>query len=94
MIYVTSDIHVDYKRHTELIQKLQLTEKDSLIILGDVVDRGPDSMEILIDIMKRDNFFMYMDNHEKIALACLKVLKKKLPRRVYLILKQTQQKCL
>ncbi|MFV0440483.1 MAG: metallophosphoesterase [Lachnospirales bacterium] len=94
MIYITSDIHGNYIRYMELTQKLPLTDNDALLILGDVVDRGSDSMEILMDIINRDNFFMYMGNHEKILRLVLKCLIKKLPRRVYLILMKTQQKCL
>lgn len=74
MIYVTSDIHGDFAKYKALLQKINLTEKDALIILGDVVDRGPHSMEILLDIMNHDNMFLILGNHEQIALACLNTL--------------------
>lgn len=74
MLYVTSDIHGDYSRYKQLIEKLPLTETDTLVLLGDVVDRGAESMKILLDIMKHDNYLMFMGNHEQIALACLKIL--------------------
>lgn len=74
MIYVTSDIHGDFVRYQRLLETINLTAKDALIILGDVVDRGDQSMEILLDVMKRENFFMIVGNHEQIALACLRTL--------------------
>ena len=71
MIYVTSDIHGNYKRYQALLAKINLTKKDALIILGDIVDRGKQSMEILLDAMQRENIFVILGNHEQLALMWL-----------------------
>ena len=39
--YVISDIHGEYDKFLDLLQKTGLREEDTLYILGDVVDRGP-----------------------------------------------------
>lgn len=49
--YVCSDLHGEYPAYQAIIS--QLKEKDRLYILGDVIDRGPDGIKILQDIMKR-----------------------------------------
>ncbi|WP_409968951.1 metallophosphoesterase [Bengtsoniella intestinalis] len=74
MIYVTADLHGDYTKYTVLLEKINLSSKDALVILGDVIDRGSQGIKILMDIMGRDNVFMLLGNHEQIALACLEVL--------------------
>ena len=35
MHYIITDIHNDNRRFTELLQKINLTEKDHLYLLGD-----------------------------------------------------------
>ena len=62
--YVASDIHGLKERYDAMIQCLNLQEDDTLYILGDVVDRGPDGIAILQDIMKRRNIVMLLGNHE------------------------------
>ena len=74
MIYVASDIHGNYDRYEKLLNKINLTEKDALIILGDILDRGDDGIKIMLDVMQRDNIFTILGNHEQIALACLETL--------------------
>ena len=41
-----------------------IKDEDTLYVLGDVIDRGPNGIAILLDIMKRDNVKMLMGNHE------------------------------
>ena len=40
-VYVISDIHGNYDLFMELLKKIKLSGKDTLYVLGDVVDRGP-----------------------------------------------------
>ena len=42
MHYIITDIHNDNRRFTELLQKINLTEKDHLYLLGDLFDRCED----------------------------------------------------
>lgn len=67
-IFITSDPHGCYDKYLELIKKINLGENDRLIILGDVLDRGPKPISIIKDIMQRDNVELLMGNHELFAL--------------------------
>ena len=40
-----------------MIDLIDLKETDTLYILGDIIDRGVNSMKILQDMMKRSNVF-------------------------------------
>jgi serine/threonine protein phosphatase 1 len=47
MRYAIADIHGCCKTFHALIEKLQLKESDDLYLLGDYIDRGPDSKGVL-----------------------------------------------
>ena len=66
-----SDIHGQYKRYKAMMEKIELKSEDKLYILGDVIDRGPQSLEILFDIMDRDNVELFLGNHEHMMLTYL-----------------------
>lgn len=71
MIYVCSDIHGHYDLYLALLERLSLKPSDTLYILGDVIDRGPDGIKILQDMMKRPNVVPILGNHEFTAAVCL-----------------------
>ncbi len=71
MIYVCSDIHGRYDLYLALLAQLLLKPSDTLYILGDVIDRGPDGIKILQDMMKRPNVVPILGNHEFTAAVCL-----------------------
>lgn len=64
MIYAVSDIHGEFERYTELLRVIEFGESDTLFVLGDVVDRGPSPVSVLLDMMKRPNVRPLMGNHE------------------------------
>lgn len=72
--YVISDIHGMYNKFTELLNKIKLKDTDTLYILGDVLDRGPDPIKTLLKIMSMPNAICMLGNHEDMALDCLKFL--------------------
>ena len=74
MVYVMSDIHGCYDRYIELLEKINFTESDTLYMLGDVIDRGEESAEILTDMSMRPNVIPVMGNHEYVAVPILKEL--------------------
>lgn len=55
MIYVMSDIHGMYEKYEKMLKQIDLSEKDTLYVLGDIVDRGSGSMKVLQDMMRRAN---------------------------------------
>lgn len=70
--YVCSDLHGEYPAYQAIID--QLEEKDKLYILGDVIDRGPDGIKILQDIMKRKEkgqVEFLIGNHELMMVQAL-----------------------
>lgn len=71
MIYACSDLHGRYDRWTALPEKIGLRPDDTLYVLGDVIDRGPDGCRILLDMMGRPNVLPILGNHEFTAAVCL-----------------------
>ncbi len=71
MIYVCSDLHGRYDQYAALLNRIFLRPDDTLYILGDVIDRGPDGVKILRDMMARPNVVPILGNHEFNAALCL-----------------------
>lgn len=74
MNYVISDIHGEYKKFIALLEKINFSEKDTLYVLGDVIDRGAEPIKVLQYMMTRQNIIPIMGNHEVMALDGLKLL--------------------
>lgn len=66
-----SDIHGLYDRYLRMMEKIDFSDEDKLYLLGDVIDRGKQSFEILFDIVERDNVEMFLGNHEHMMLTYL-----------------------
>ena len=63
-----SDLHGRFDKYTLMLNKINFTEEDELFLLGDVCDRGPESAQIFLDMMNRNNnVYPIMGNHEKTA---------------------------
>lgn len=69
--YVVSDIHGEADRFYAMLDKIQFSDEDTLYILGDVVDRGPDGVALLQKIMTTPNVVMILGNHECMMLDYL-----------------------
>lgn len=67
MIYVMSDIHGEYDKYLHILEKIAFSDDDSLFVLGDVVDRGPEPIRVLRDMASRDNVYLVKGNHEAMA---------------------------
>ncbi len=74
MTYVMSDIHGMYEKYTKMLELIGFSDDDDMYILGDVVDRGEHSAEILLDMMPRRNVFPVIGNHELMAKTVLDVM--------------------
>lgn len=68
MNYAISDIHGCYDLYIRLLDKIQFSESDKLHVLGDSMDRGAKSIEVMLDIMSRENIIYIMGNYEYMAL--------------------------
>ena len=69
--YVMGDIHGEADRFHAMLKKIHLSNDDVLILLGDVVDRGPDGIALLLEIMEMPNVIMLLGNHEYMMLQYL-----------------------
>ncbi|MEE0265499.1 MAG: metallophosphoesterase family protein, partial [Acutalibacteraceae bacterium] len=72
MKYVMSDIHGCYEEYLKALDMINFSDDDTLYILGDIIDRGYDSMKLMKDIMSRKNIIPLAGNHEFAALRFLK----------------------
>ncbi|MBR1453348.1 MAG: metallophosphoesterase, partial [Lachnospiraceae bacterium] len=76
--YVMSDIHGQYDAFIKMLKKIKLKDSDILYVIGDVIDRGPNSIKTLLYIMEKDNIYLLAGNHEYMATLCLNYLLKEI----------------
>ena len=62
--YVMSDIHGMADLFKRMLEQIGFTDEDTLYILGDMIDRGPDPAGILDIVMKHGNIIALRGNHE------------------------------
>ena len=66
--YALSDIHGRLKTLDRLLEKVSPAEDDEIYILGDMVDRGPDSVEVMKLCRNLPNATVLLGNHEQLML--------------------------
>lgn len=71
MRYIIADIHGCYNEYIELLEKIEFADDDELYVLGDAMDRGPEPMKVIQDIMNRPNVFYILGNHDYMLLELL-----------------------
>lgn len=69
--YVMSDIHGEFDRFQSMLDMIQASDDDQIIILGDAIDRNPDGVKILMHIMAHDNMTLIRGNHEQMAIDAM-----------------------
>ena len=74
MTYVMGDLHGMLDRFCEMLDEIKFKNTDTLYILGDIVDKGADSIKLLQNLSYRSNVYPVMGNHEKTALDLLSCL--------------------
>lgn len=62
-IIAIGDIHGCHLEFAELLERLELTKDDRLVLLGDLVNRGPDSVKV-IDLARANRAISLLGNHE------------------------------
>jgi Predicted phosphohydrolases len=67
-IIAIGDIHGCHLEFAELLERLELTPDDRLILLGDLVNRGPDSGKV-VDLAIQHRALSVLGNHEARLLA-------------------------
>ena len=71
MVYCMADLHGEREFFLQMLEQIHFSESDHLYILGDVIDRGPDGVELLLQIMASPNMTMLLGNHEQMCLSTL-----------------------
>ena len=74
MIYVIGDIHGDKEKFDSMMEKLAPTDKDTVFVLGDVINIGDSSIELLQDMMYRSNVYPVLGEHEYTAKKVLPLI--------------------
>ena len=73
-VYAVSDIHGQYEKFMDILEQIDLKETDTLYVLGDVIDRGPEPMKVFFEMMKHENIIPLIGNHELMGVGCMKRL--------------------
>ncbi len=74
MVYIMSDIHGQYAKYKRMLEKIEFSDADDLYVLGDIIDRGPEPVELLLDMSMRMNVFPILGNHDMMAAMLLRKL--------------------
>ena len=69
--YVTSDAHGHARALDRALERASLTRDDTLYVLGDMIDRGPDSVGVMRIVRAMPNVHVLMGNHESMMLDAL-----------------------
>ena len=85
-----SDIHGCFDKYQAMLREIDFSSRDTLYVLGDVIDRGPDGIKILQDMDMRPNVFPLLGNHEFTAAICLPWLMEEITDQSLSSLDETQ----
>lgn len=67
--YVLSDVHGHYRALDDVLSQVSPGEDDHVYVLGDLMDRGPQSREVVRLIRSLPNVTVLRGNHEDLFLA-------------------------
>ena len=71
MTYVISDIHGNYQKFKDILSMISFRDSDTLYVLGDIVDCGEESMELIADLSVRVNVYPIAGEHDFLAARML-----------------------
>lgn len=63
-LYFVGDIHGNADLYDRSLYELGITDKDVIISVGDIIDRGDNSTRLLFEFLFKDDRYMVMGNHE------------------------------
>ena len=64
MTYCISDIHGEYELFMRLLEKIKYSDSDRLIVCGDVIDKGAESVKLAKTVFAMPNAYCIKGNHE------------------------------
>jgi len=71
MTYVISDVHGNHAAFRNLLKKIHFSDDDILYIVGNIVDYGEDSMDLLCEVSMMPNVYAVVGDHDLKALRML-----------------------
>ena len=78
-LYAIGDIHGYAQPVDALLSSMDFTDDDTVIFLGDYVDKGPDvagTLQLLSELSARENFIFLRGNHDQLVIDALHDSKK------------------
>lgn len=78
MTYVVSNLHGNYTKFKELLKTINFKDTDIMYVLGDIVDYGDESMELVGDLSIRYNVYPIVGEHDFTAVKMLSGFEKML----------------
>lgn len=79
--YVISDVHGHYGAFIDMLDLIGMSSNDTLWVLGDIIDRGPNSVEMLRfaaeNARKYENIHFLIGNHEQMMLDSIALASKR-----------------
>ncbi len=79
MTYVMSDLHGHLAAYLAMLVKICPGPRDTVYILGDVIDRGKFGIDILLSMEGTPGIVPVIGNHESLALPILKAIRDGVP---------------
>ncbi len=71
MTYVISNLHGEYGKFRDLLKTIRFSDADIMYVLGDLVDYGDESMELIGDLSLRTNIYAIAGEHDFLAARML-----------------------
>lgn len=90
MNYFISDIHGEYDLFICLLEKIKFSDSDNLFVLGDMIDKGNDSIQVLKELYSMQNAICILGNHEYDFLKYYRSIMRNATSDFDLILKKLQ----
>ena len=90
MIYCVSDIHGEYELFLKLLESVKFSDSDRLIVCGDIIDKGRDSVKLAKYIFSMPNADCIAGNHEYAFLKYYWAMMKDSPSDFDAVLKKLQ----
>ena len=67
-VWVIGDVHGYSDTLEQLVQKLRLSEGDAVVMLGDLIDRGPTSAQVVKFVRETEGVYSIRGNHEQMMI--------------------------
>ncbi|HIG03798.1 MAG TPA: serine/threonine protein phosphatase, partial [Candidatus Poseidoniales archaeon] len=76
-VWVIGDVHGYANVLTSLIEKLALGPNDHVVLLGDMIDRGPNSCGVIDIVRDNSNIHSIKGNHEDMMIRAYEEINKR-----------------